>query len=125
MPHDLDPPKAGQKSLMYDRLQQTPKDVLEGPKTPRRQHSSRFDISAHRELEKLPGFHDAPPGRREGLVMKKIEQCNVIFDFNDASADMKSKEIKRLALHELLDYVANNRQAITDPMHPVVAAVFA
>ncbi|KAK4250701.1 phosphatase 2A regulatory B subunit-domain-containing protein [Corynascus novoguineensis] len=125
MPHDLAPPKAGQKSLMYDRLQQTPKDVLDGPKTPRRQHSSRFDISAHRELEKLPGFHEVPPGRREDLFMKKIEQCNVIFDFNDASADMKSKEIKRLALHELLDYVANNRQVITEPMYPVVVGMFA
>ncbi|KAK4114528.1 protein phosphatase 2A regulatory B subunit [Canariomyces notabilis] len=125
MPHDLAPPKAGQKSLMYDRLHQTPKDVLEGPKTPRRQHSSRFDISAHRELEKLPGFHEVPPGRREDLFMKKIEQCNVIFDFNDASADMKSKEIKRLALHELLDYVANNRQVITEPMYPVVVNMFA
>ncbi|KAL2167155.1 hypothetical protein VTG60DRAFT_1645 [Thermothelomyces hinnuleus] len=125
MPHDLAPPKAGQKSLMYDRLQQTPKDVLDGPKTPRRQHSSRFDISAHRELEKLPGFHEVPPARREDLFMKKIEQCNVIFDFNDASADMKSKEIKRLALHELLDYVANNRQVITEPMYPVVVGMFA
>ncbi|KAL2162728.1 hypothetical protein VTH06DRAFT_6564 [Thermothelomyces fergusii] len=125
MPHDLAPPKAGQKSLMYDRLQQTPKDVLDGPKTPRRQHSSRFDISAHRELEKLPGFHEVPPARREDLFMKKIEQCNVIFDFNDASADMKSKEIKRLALHELLDYVANNRQVITEPMYPVVVQMFA
>ncbi|KAK3359735.1 phosphatase 2A regulatory B subunit-domain-containing protein [Lasiosphaeria hispida] len=125
MPHDLAPPKAGQKSLMYDRLHQTPKDVLEGPKTPRRQHSSRFDISAHRELEKLPGFHEVPPNRRQELFMQKIEQCNVIFDFNDASADMKSKEIKRLALHELLDYVANNRQVITEPMYPRVVEMFA
>jgi len=126
MPHDLAPPKAGSKSLMYDRLHQnTPKDVLEGPKTPRRQHSSRFDISAHRELEKLPGFHEVPPNRRQDLFMQKIEQCNVIFDFNDASADMKSKEIKRLALHELLDYVANNRQVITEPMYPRVVEMFA
>ncbi|EGS18114.1 serine/threonine-protein phosphatase 2A-like protein [Thermochaetoides thermophila DSM 1495] len=125
MPHDLAPPKAGQKSLMYDRLHQTPKDVLDGPKTPRRQHSSRFDISQNRELEKLPGFHEVPPNRREELFMKKIEQCNVIFDFNDASADMRSKEIKRLALHELLDYVANNRQVITEAMYPVVVNMFA
>jgi len=125
MPHDLAPPKAGQKSLMFDRLHQTPKDVLEGPKTPRRQHSSRFDISAHRELEKLPGFHEVAPNRRQDLFMQKIEQCNVIFDFNDASGDMKSKEIKRLALHELLDYVANNRQVITEPMYPRVVEMFA
>ncbi|KAH8888710.1 protein phosphatase 2A regulatory B subunit [Thozetella sp. PMI_491] len=124
MPHDLAPPKAGQKSLIFDRLQSTPKDVTEGMKAPRRQHSSRFDISADRDLEKLPGFHEVPPTRRQELFMQKIEQCNVIFDFNDASADMKSKEIKRLALHELLDYVANNRQVITEPMYPRVVDMF-
>ncbi|KEZ39096.1 Protein phosphatase 2A regulatory B subunit [Scedosporium apiospermum] len=126
LPGDLAPPKAG-KSLMFDRIHQmTPKDVVpEGLRTPKRQHSSRFEISPHRELEKLPGFHDVPPNRRQELFMQKIEQCNVIFDFNDASADMKSKEIKRLALHELLDYVANNRQVIVEPMYPKVVEMFA
>ncbi|CAJ2508260.1 Uu.00g094460.m01.CDS01 [Anthostomella pinea] len=124
MPHDLAPPKAGQKSTMFDRLQNTPKDVPEGLRTPKRQHSSRFDISADRNLDKLPGFHEVPPNRRQELFMQKIDQCNVIFDFNDASADMKAKEIKRLALHELLDYVANNRQVITEPMYPRVVEMF-
>ncbi|KAK5937171.1 serine/threonine-protein phosphatase 2A 56 kDa regulatory subunit delta isoform [Knufia obscura] len=127
MPGDLQPPKAGQKSTLFDRLQSTPKDVPEGIKTPRRQHSSRFDISDQktRELEKLPGFHEVPPNRRQELFMQKIDQCNVIFDFNDQTADMKSKEIKRLALHELLDYVANNRAVITEPMYPKVVDMFA
>ncbi|QSS76308.1 phosphatase 2a [Histoplasma capsulatum G186AR] len=57
--------------------------------------------------------------------MQKIDQCNIIFDFNDPTGDMKSKEIKRLALHELLDYVANNRSVITDPMYPRVVDMFA
>jgi len=56
--------------------------------------------------------------------MQKLDQCNIIFDFNDPSADMKSKEIKRLALHELLDYVAQNRQVITEPMYPRVVEMF-
>ncbi|KAF2204449.1 protein phosphatase 2A regulatory B subunit, partial [Delitschia confertaspora ATCC 74209] len=126
MPGDLLPPKIGGKSLIFDRLQATPKDNIEGTRTPRRQHSSRFDISdqRQRELEKLPGFHEVPPNKREELFMKKIDQCNIIFDFNDASGDMKSKEIKRLALHELLDYVANNRQVITDRMYPRVVDMF-
>lgn len=123
MPHELAPPKAGQKSLMINRMDN--RDAIpEGLRTPKRQHSSRFDISAHRELEKLPGFHEVPPNRRQELFMQKIDQCNVIFDFNDASGDMKTKEIKRLALHELLDYVANNRQVITEPMYPRVVEMF-
>ncbi|KAF2455637.1 phosphatase 2A regulatory B subunit-domain-containing protein [Lineolata rhizophorae] len=127
MPGDLAPPKAGQKGIIFDRLQTTPKDVPEGIRTPKRQHSSRFDISdqRQRELEKLPGFHEVPPNRRQELFMQKIDQCNIIFDFNDASGDMKSKEIKRLALHELLDYVANNRGVITEPMYPRVVDMFA
>ncbi|KAE8361066.1 phosphatase 2A regulatory B subunit-domain-containing protein [Aspergillus caelatus] len=124
MPGDLAPPR---KSHVFDRLQTTPKDMSEGIRTPKRQHSSRFDISdqRQRELEKLPGFHEVPPNRRQELFMQKIDQCNIIFDFNDPTADMKSKEIKRLALHELLDYVANNRSVITEPMYPRVVEMFA
>ncbi|KAG9250242.1 phosphatase 2A regulatory B subunit-domain-containing protein [Emericellopsis atlantica] len=124
MPTDLAPPKAGQKSMLLHRGIDNRDAIPEGLRTPKRQHSSRFDISAHRELEKLPGFHEVPPNRRQELFMQKIDQCNVIFDFNDASGDMKSKEIKRLALHELLDYVANNRQVITEPMYPRVVDMF-
>ncbi|KAF2865780.1 phosphatase 2A regulatory B subunit-domain-containing protein [Massariosphaeria phaeospora] len=126
MPGDLLPPKAGQKPQIMHHLQTTPKDNIEGIRTPKRQHSSRFDISdqRQRELEKLPGFHEVPPNKREDLFMQKIDQCNIIFDFNDASGDMKSKEIKRLALHELLDYVANNRQVITEKMYPRVVDMF-
>jgi len=126
MPGDLAPPRQGQKSGAFDRLTSTPKDLHEGIRTPKRQHSSRFDISdqRQRELDKLPGFHEVPPNRRQELFMQKIDQCNIIFDFNDASGDMKSKEIKRLALHELLDYVANNRQVITEPMYPRVVDMF-
>ncbi|PVH97355.1 protein phosphatase 2A regulatory B subunit [Periconia macrospinosa] len=127
MPGDLLPPKAGQKSMIFDRLQATPKDNVEGIRTPKRQHSSRFDISdqRQRDLEKLPGFHEVPPNKREELFMSKLDQCNIIFDFNDQTGDMKSKEIKRLALHELLDYVANNRQVITERMYPRVVEMFA
>ena len=127
MPGDLLPPKAGTKSLSFDRLQTTPKDTVEGIRTPKRQHSSRFDISdqRQRDLEKLPGFHEVPPNKREDLFMQKLDQCNIIFDFNDQTGDMKSKEIKRLALHELLDYVANNRQVITERMYPRVVEMFA
>ncbi|KAL4867063.1 hypothetical protein BDV12DRAFT_198543 [Aspergillus spectabilis] len=124
MPGDLAPPR---KSHVFDRLQTTPKDLSEGIRTPKRQHSSRFDISdqRQRELEKLPGFHEVPPNRRQELFMQKIDQCNIIFDFNDPTADMKSKEIKRLALHELLDYIANNRSVITESMYPRVVEMFA
>ncbi|KAK8110496.1 uncharacterized protein PG998_006953 [Apiospora kogelbergensis] len=110
MPHDLAPPKAG-----------CPRGLAHTEETA----FVPVRYLPQRELEKLPGFHEVPPNRRQELFMQKIDQCNVIFDFNDASGDMKSKEIKRLALHELLDYVANNRQVITEPMYPRVVEMFA
>lgn len=65
MPGDLAPPKAGAKGVAFDRLHTAPKadQIPEGLKTPKRQHSSRFDVSEKRELEKLPGFHGMPPSR--------------------------------------------------------------
>ncbi|CAG8887654.1 unnamed protein product [Penicillium salamii] len=115
------------ESLMSSIVCRPPEGYVGGYSNPKRQHSSRFDISdqRQRELEKLPGFHEVPPNRRQDLFMQKIDQCNIIFDFNDPTADMKSKEIKRLALHELLDYVANNRSVITEPMYPRVVEMFA
>ena len=58
--------------------------------------------------------------RRQGLFIEKIRQCYVIFDFNDASADLKGKEIKRQALSEMLDYITKNRNVITEPIYPEV-----
>ncbi|KAH8662789.1 protein phosphatase 2A regulatory B subunit [Ilyonectria robusta] len=112
-------------SLLIHRAIDNRDAIPEGLRTPKRQHSSRFDISIHRELEHLPSFHEVPPNRRQELFMQKIDQCNVIFDFNDASSDVKSKEIKGLVLHELLDYVAHNRQVIMKSMYPRVVDMFA
>lgn len=121
MPSDLITPRHASKSPSFDRLQATAKDIGgDAVRSPRRQHSSRFHISEHRELEKLPSFHEVPTANRQQLFVEKLDQCNVIFDFNDASLDMKGKEIKREALHELLDYVANNRNVITEPLYTKV-----
>lgn len=122
MPSEMITPRHASKSPSFDRLSATAKDIgtIEAVRSPRRQHSSRFHISDNRELEKLPSFHEVPTANRQDLFVQKLDQCNVIFDFNDASQDMKSKEVKREALHELLDYVANNRNVITEPLYAKV-----
>lgn len=57
---------------------------------------------------------------RQELFLKKIGQCAVIFDFNDASSELKGKEIKRQTLSEILEYITNNRGVITEPVYPEV-----
>ncbi|KAK9243740.1 phosphatase 2A regulatory B subunit-domain-containing protein [Lipomyces tetrasporus] len=122
MPGDLTAPRHGQRSPTFDRLKTGIPDDIGSPT--RRHHSSRFEVSAKRELEKLPGFHEVPATNRQDLFFKKIEQCNVIFDFSDPSSDMKSKEIKRVALHELLDFVSTTRMTYTEQMYASVVDMF-
>lgn len=53
----------------------------------------------------------------EEMLIKKIQQCSYIFDFSDPMADLRAKEIKRAALNEVLDYIANNKGVITEPVY--------
>ena len=43
-----------------------------------------------------------------------------MFDFSDPLSELKGKEIKRSALNEILDYITNYRQVITEPVYPEV-----
>ncbi|CAH1767535.1 14080_t:CDS:10, partial [Entrophospora sp. SA101] len=108
-----------------NRLKNTPKDVIPISKAPRRQRSSRFHVTEKVELEKLPNFNEVSPDKRQELFLRKLNQCSVIFDFNDASADLKGKEIKRSTLAELLEYITTNRGVITEPIYPEVVSMFA
>ena len=108
------------KTGPIDRVKNAPKDTIPLSKAPRRQRSSRFHVSERVELEKLPAFKDVPPSERQELLIRKLNQCNVIFDFTDALSDLKGKEIKRATLTELVEYVSNTRGVITEPIYPEV-----
>ena len=91
-------------------------------KKERRQSSSRFTaVTTSRELTKLPLLKDTPNDQREELFVQKIKQCQVLFDFaSDPLSDLKWKEVKRAALHEMVEYVTNNRGVLTEAVYPEV-----
>ena len=94
-------------------------------KKDRRQSSSRFNVSSNRELTKLPLLKDAPQDGREELFIQKIKQCQVLFDFvADPLSDLKWKEVKRAALHEMVEYVTNNRGVLTEAVYPEVRSQY-
>jgi len=101
-----------------NRLKNTPKEIIPISKTPRRQRSSRFHITDSVEIEKLPLLKDAPSTERPELLTRKLKQCSMVFDFNDATSDLKGKEIKRAALTELVDYMTTARNILTDQVYP-------
>lgn len=84
--------------------------------------SSRFNVGVNRELTPLPLIKDADtPGKREELLIQKLNQCCVVFEFvPDVLSDLKDKEVKRDALHELTEYLVDNTGPITDAMYPEV-----
>lgn len=112
------PPKAG----TLGRLRQGPKDTIPvNAKTPpRKQRSSRFHVTEKVELEKLPNFTEVVPADRPELFVRKLRQCGVIFDFNDASSDLNGKQIKTQTLKEMLEYITSQRGVITDQIYPEV-----
>eukprot|EP00842_Homolaphlyctis_polyrhiza_P004397 jgi/Hompol1/4959/HPOL_001891-RA len=116
----LEVPKSGAINRMKNQ-----KDIPVATKAPRRQRSSRFHITERVELEKLPAFKDVSTSERPDLFIKKIQQCNVLFDFNDALSDLKGKEIKRQTLTELVEYVSNNRGVIVEHVYPEIMNMFA
>ncbi|OAQ57494.1 serine/threonine protein phosphatase 2A [Pochonia chlamydosporia 170] len=76
------------------------------------------------DLRKLPGFHEVSSNQWPALFKAKIDQCNVIFDFTDITCDVKSKDIKRLALYELRDHVASKEHVLANSIYEQVVDMF-
>ena len=55
--------------------------------------------------ENLPSFKDVPREEKLSLFIRKVNLCCLVFDFNDSGKNLKEKEIKRLTLLELVEFV--------------------
>lgn len=81
----------------------------------RSQGSSQFrSQGGQAELHPLPQLKDATSNEQQELFCQKLQQCCVLFDFMDSVSDLKSKEIKRATLNELVEYVSTNRGVIVE-----------
>lgn len=94
--------------------------------TPKRHSSSRFEptTSDRREIVKLPNFDEVAPEEQISLFIQKVDQCNIIFDFSDPTHDIRGKEIKRITLQELIQFIVSNRFNYTDEMYKHVIDMF-
>jgi len=59
-------------------------------------------------------FSDTAAGDQPGLVVRKLQQCCVVFNFDDPLADVKSKEVKRSCLNELIAALNDTRGLLTE-----------
>lgn len=87
----------------------------------RRLSASHFDVSENRELVKLPALREAEPEARQELLIEKLRQCCTLFDFSlDPLSDLKYKDVKRAALHELVEYIVTQQNVLTEPIYAEV-----
>ncbi|XP_064489026.1 serine/threonine-protein phosphatase 2A 56 kDa regulatory subunit epsilon isoform-like [Ornithodoros turicata] len=84
------------------------------------QGSSRYRSANDVELQPLPLLKDVASTEQEELLIRKLRQCSVVFDFMDPVADIKGKEIKRATLNELVDYITAGRGVLTESVYPEI-----
>lgn len=94
-------------------------------KQKRSQGSSHYRNKNAVELQPLTLLKDTAPSEQQQLFIKKLQQCCVVFDFMDPVADLKSKEIKRACLNELVDYITATRGVLQEPSYPEIVKVIA
>ncbi|SMN20016.1 similar to Saccharomyces cerevisiae YOR014W RTS1 B-type regulatory subunit of protein phosphatase 2A (PP2A) [Maudiozyma saulgeensis] len=93
-------------------------------RTPQRHSSSRFEPSRYTQISKLPSFDEVAPEEKIPLFIAKLDQCNIMFDFNDPSFDIQGKEIKRFTLQELIEFIVTNRFTYTNDMYLHMVTMF-
>ncbi|XP_036199080.1 serine/threonine-protein phosphatase 2A 56 kDa regulatory subunit alpha isoform isoform X2 [Myotis myotis] len=113
------PPPAGAASAAISASEKvdgfTRKSVRKALRQKRSQGSSQFrSQGCPVELQPLPQLKDATSNEQQELFCQKLQQCCVLFDFMDSVSDLKSKEIKRATLNELVEYVSTNRGVIVE-----------
>ncbi|ALC46489.1 CG32568 [Drosophila busckii] len=85
-----------------------------------------FHSSAHVETKSLalPPLRETPAPEREELFLQKLRQCCTLFDFSEPLSDLKWKEVKRAALHEMVEYLSNQNGVITEVIYPEAINMF-
>lgn len=122
----LDGNPVPQRPNTFNRHRPGPRDTIPiVGKPPRKQRSSRFVVTEKAEIEMLASFNEVPPSERSQLFVKKLNQCRVLFDFNDASSELRGKQIKAQTLHEMLEYITIQRGVVTENIYPDVVNMFA
>ena len=64
-----------------------------------------------------------PAGERQALFIKKLKLCSVQMDFSEHEGGVRDKELKRLNLLEIMDYINNTKGVFNEQTFPEVTAM--
>jgi len=74
------------------------------------------------EIEPLPSFKDTPAGERQGLFIRKLRLCSTQMDFSEQEKG-RDKEIKRLNLLEIMDYINTTKGVFNEATFEDITAM--
>lgn len=103
-----------EKELAFKR-----KSIHKLPDQKKSQSSSNFNAKKI-ELVPLAQLKDVPAAEQPSLLMKKLQQCSVVFNFLNATEDIQGKEVKRACLNEIVDYISTTKGVLTETIYPYV-----
>ncbi|KAI6648912.1 Protein PP2a_WBT-like [Oopsacas minuta] len=84
----------------------------------------RTITSPQRDMPDLPLLKDSSPDQSAELLKKKLALCSLVFNFMDASSDLRAKEVKRACLNELIEYMSSNRGVLSEAVYqPIISMV--
>ena len=63
---------------------------------------------------------DRPAADQPALFIKKIDQCCILFNFDENATDIKAKEVKRACLNELIEHITVKQGVLTDAVYPKI-----
>uniref|UniRef100_A0A7S2G0K5 Serine/threonine protein phosphatase 2A regulatory subunit n=1 Tax=Haptolina brevifila TaxID=156173 RepID=A0A7S2G0K5_9EUKA len=83
------------------------------------------DLMAEK-IEPLPSFKDTPAGERQKLFIRKLHLCSKSMDFYEANDNtQRDKEIKRLNLLEIMDYINTTKGVFNEQTFSEITAMIA
>lgn len=68
--------------------------------------SSAYHAGDYGQIEELPALSSGTDDKFNERLQQKLHQCRLICNFADPLADLKSKQIKRCSLQEILDHIS-------------------
>jgi len=72
-------------------------------------------------IDALPSFKDVPAAERQSLFIRKLRLCAIPMDFSEtAEYTAREKEIKRLNLLEIMDYINNTKNVFNEQTFPEI-----
>ncbi|KAJ9537383.1 hypothetical protein OSB04_030116 [Centaurea solstitialis] len=85
------------------------------PNSAKRTSSAVFPSSIIAGIEPLLPFKDAPSSEKMSLFISKLSLCCMVFDFTDPAKNTAEKDLKRLTLLELLEFVSSGPPRFSEP----------